>query len=438
MDNMRLHIRLRMFSCKKLFSSRFFLLSIMFCLTVALQAQYKTETFRKNIKTIQAIHSDGIFALPVITLNGNEYITISFDELSSQIYDYYYSIYHCSADWTPSSINTTEWCQGYAFNPITEIRPSINTTVAYSHYSFTVPNQDFNFKASGNYVAVITEGNNLQKVVATICFSVVEQKVGITANIRSNTDIDLNGKSQQLDFTVLTNNYPISDISSELKVLVQQNRRTDNQSQNLQPTYITPSKLSYVNNKALIFEGGNEYKGVEITSSYSYGAGVNRIRWFEPYFNVELLTDKIIPRAPYNYIPDSNGNYVVNVLGTDDDDVEADYVLVHFTLEVEAPFFDGLVYVLGAFNQDRLDDIVKMNYNNERKCYEKAILLKQGGYNYQYAFVPVGSKTATMQRIGGSYWQTENQYAIYVYHRPFGERYDKLISFRVVQNIAGK
>jgi hypothetical protein len=438
MDNLYLHTALRAFSCKKLFGSRFFLFFALLYLSVSLQAQYRTEAFHKNIKTIRATHSDGVFALPVLTLNGSDFLTISFDELSADIHDYYYSIYHCSADWKPSPISTTEWCRGYAFNPIVETRPSINTTVNYSNYSFTVPNSDFTFKASGNYVAVIIEGNDLQKVVATICFSVVEQKVAIMPDIRSNTDTDFNGKSQQLDFTVLTNNYPIQDVSSELKIVVQQNRRTDNQPQNLQPTYITPSKLSYVNNKALIFEGGNEYKGVEITSSYSYGAGVNRIRWFEPYFNVELFADQIAPRAPYSFVQDSDGNYVVNVLGTDDDDVEADYVLVHFTLEAEAPFFDGLVYILGAFNHDRLDDAVKMTYNNERKCYEKTILLKQGGYNYQYAFIPVGSKTATMQRISGSYWQTENQYAIYVYHRPFGERYDKLVGFRVAQSMAGK
>jgi hypothetical protein len=34
-----------------------------------------------------------------------------------------------------------------------------------------------------------------------------------------------------------------------------------------------------------------------------------------------------------------------------------------------------------------------------------------------------------MEKIEGNAWETENEYSIYVYHRPFGSRYDKLIAF---------
>jgi hypothetical protein len=79
-----------------------------------------------------------------------------------------------------------------------------------------------------------------------------------------------------------------------------------------------------------------------------------------------------------------------------------------------------------------------MTYNPQTKSYVKDLLLKQGGYNYLYAVVPYGSKstslsmngnTFVMEKIEGNAWETENEYAIYVYHRPFGSRYDKLIAF---------
>ena len=79
-----------------------------------------------------------------------------------------------------------------------------------------------------------------------------------------------------------------------------------------------------------------------------------------------------------------------------------------------------------------------MTYNPQTKAYEKDMLLKQGGYNYLYAVVPNGNKSTSlyqngdiqvMNKIEGNAWETENEYTIYVCHRPFGSRYDKLIAF---------
>jgi hypothetical protein len=55
--------------------------------------------------------------------------------------------------------------------------------------------------------------------------------------------------------------------------------------------------------------------------------------------------------------------------------------------------------------------------------------LKQGTYNYQYLFVPYGEKQGYTHHIEGNFHQTENRYSIYVYHRDFDDRYDKLIGF---------
>ena len=83
-----------------------------------------------------------------------------------------------------------------------------------------------------------------------------------------------------------------------------------------------------------------------------------------------------------------------------------------------------------------------MKYNPQTKAYEKDLLLKQGGYNYLYAVVPYGSTSTALYKnnntkimgiIEGNAWETENEYTIYVYHRPFGSRYDKLIAFSSIQ-----
>lgn len=401
-----------------------------FCIS----AQYKTEVLSENIHSLKVQVNQDAYSVPCIELGGAQTIKISFDELNSPIQNYYYKVEHCNADWTPSSISVMEWGNGFPENPINNTQTSASTTMSFSHYEFNLPNEDISFKYSGNYAVSIYNNNMPDKIIATACFSVSESKIVLSAKVHSNTLLGINTKYQQLDFDINTGSFPIENPMSDLKVTVKQNGRIDNQITNLQPTYISQNKLSYTNNKDLIFEGGNEYTSFDISSRYSFSGNIDNIKFFDPYFHVNLYPDKIAPNREYSFTKDINGKYIVNNQDYTEDEIFADYYLVHFSIPAEAPFFDGLVYILGDFNNNKLNDVVQMRYNNRSKAYEQTITLKQGGYNYQYVFVPKGAKSGSTLRIGGSHWQTENEYSIYVYYRPFGQRYDKLIACKALQS----
>ena len=72
----------------------------------------------------------------------------------------------------------------------------------------------------------------------------------------------------------------------------------------------------------------------------------------------------------------------------------------------------------------------RMEYNLLEHQYEISVLLKQGSYNYQYLFVRNGEAVGRTAPTEGDFHQTENEYCVYVYHRPFGGRYDKLVGFK--------
>ena len=165
---------------------------------------------------------------------------------------------------------------------------------------------------------------------------------------------------------------------------------------------------------------------------------VESIEYFKTYFHATLYPDVCRKPKEYYYHPDVNGRYIVNLQNSWDSDSEADYFFTHFKLPVEEQFFNGQVYIIGEITGNKLTSEGLMKYNPQTKAYEKDLLLKQGGYNYLYAVVPYGSKstslnntnnTKVMEFVEGNAWETENEYAIYVYHRPFGSRYDKLIAF---------
>ena len=409
-----------------------FVVALVLNLSVAAQTSYRTQIFHPGIKTLQIGIVGVKVGLPIIQLGGQEVLQVSFDEMSREQHSYSYKVIHCNADWTPSSLNSTEYLSGFTTANITDYATSLNTTYLYTHYSFLMPNNDMGFKVSGNYVAIVYEDNKQDEPIAQACFSIVDPKVNVTASVRGNTDTELSGRLQQLDFEVALNGYVVRDVAEELKVVVRQNNRIDNQVTDLQPTYFSNSSLRFINNKALIFEGGNEYHRFDISSVYAAGEGVSSIPFITPHYEAFLNDNKIQGSKPYVYDQDVNGKFIINMQRAQNVDTEADYMMVHFNLPAKQPFFDGQLYLGGEFNYNILNDASRLKYDGKSESYTKFVLLKQGGYNYQFWFVPKGEQKASPERVDGSYWQTNNEYTIYIYHRPFGERYDKLIGVKVV------
>lgn len=411
-------------------------LTLTLCLLIGvLHAEaWRTHAIDSHIRTLQVRLEGDELALPVVELDGDQRLLISFDEMSYEPQSYNFKIVHCNADWTTSSLSEVEFIDGFYDGIIGDYTLATNTTALYTHYWFSVPNDDLRLKVSGNYAVLIAKNNDFDHLSAVACFSVVESLVGVTGSVRGNTDIELVRRYQQLDFELNTSGYEVRDPFSELKVTVQQNRRTDNAVTNLKPTYTSLNTQSYKNNRSLIFEGGNQYRSVDFSSEYTYGEGIERIVFEQGDFQVLLSPEG--PRAQRGLTQgdDANGNYLINRQNSDDSDSEGDYMWVHFMLPMDDPFFEGSVYILGDMMGNQLDTTSRMEYNFNLKAYTKSLYLKQGGYNFQYIYLQKGEKKGSLQPIEGSFWQTENEYTIYVYHRPWGERYDKLVAVKTINS----
>lgn len=407
-------------------------IALLFMATNVLAEPFYTHSMVNTIRTLQVRFSSNPLALPVIELESEESVSISFDEMSYEPKSFNYSIVHCDADWTRSSLSEVEYLQGFANGSIDNYEFSTNTTTLYVHYQFKVPNDDLKLKVSGNYAVIIAQDNDFSKPIAVACFSVVQSRVTVKGAVRGNTDTELLGRYQQLDFDVQTGGYEVRDPFSELKVMVQQNRRWDTMVTDLKPTYTSSSMQSYKNNRQLIFEGGNQYRSIDFSSEYSYSGAIDRVVYDKIFYHVMLSPSELRAGHGVEQGYDVNGQFLVNRQRSYEASVEADYMWVHFIVPMANPYFNGSVYLLGQFVDNQVTEQSRMVYDFAQKAYVKSLFLKQGGYNFQYLFVEKNAKSGTLQPIEGSYWQTENEYAIYVYHRPWGERYDKLVAVQLV------
>lgn len=378
---------------------------------------------------------------PCLTLSDDmigdgQVLEISFDQLSHETHAYSYTLVHLNADGTPSSLSQNEYIRGFNSLDITDYEHSFNTQQLYTHYRFTFPSDDMQPLLSGNYALLVYEDGRREDVRLSVMIRIAEPTVSIRPTLRSNTDIEYAGRYQQLDIDLLLQGTRVVS-PDEITLCVEQNGRTDNRAFAVRPTYVDPDRLRWVNSRPLIFEGGNEYQHFDIASEYFMGNNVDRITFDhqEQAYHALLFTSENRAAAPYLTEPDMDGQFVVNRERTDDDDTEADYMWVYFTLPAEQPWLDGAVYLLGDAWQNTFTPANRMHYDEQQQAYVCRTLLKQGGYQWQYAFLTkqgrlskgTGLSGATLQRTEGSHWQTGNTYRIYIYHRPFGSRYDRLI-----------
>ncbi|MBQ5730941.1 MAG: DUF5103 domain-containing protein, partial [Bacteroidaceae bacterium] len=156
-----------------------------------------------NIRALQMQLNDQWDAVPVLTLGSDDDICFSFDEMSHTYHRYTYRVVHCNADWSQSELFPIDYLEGFNDQPIEDWQTSENTTQLYSHYQFYLPNDDVSLKVSGNYkVEVYDDEAGDDTPIALFGFLVVEPRVGIEAQVSSDTEIDRNATHQQVSFKV--------------------------------------------------------------------------------------------------------------------------------------------------------------------------------------------------------------------------------------------
>ena len=410
-----------------------FLLLVTVLVPLNAQVTYFTNVSDKQIKTLQVKVAGEMFSDPFIELGGENRIEVNFDAFNPGFGRYAYNLVHCNADWTQSNLSPIEYMNGFQGSTIEDFANAMGTTVQYTNYRLLFPNDDVQPKVSGNYALQVYNEDDPSQIVFTACFSIFEPMVSVAATVSGNTDIDTNQSHQQVSFAINNKNFPITYPQTDLKIWVYQNNRRDNAVTGLQPMTILENQISYTNNQNLIFPAGNEYRRMEFLSNKYNGMHVESISFHNPYYHVELMTDYRRDQLSYQYDQDQDGRFFIRCSNCNDPDTEADYYIVHFTLAMDL-IPDGNVYLNGELYNNVLDEKSKMGYNPETHQYEKSVLLKQGSYNYQYLFVPNGQTVGQTGPIEGNFFQTENEYSIYVYYCPMGARYDRLIGVTSIRN----
>ncbi|MDF1676476.1 MAG: DUF5103 domain-containing protein [Vicingaceae bacterium] len=396
--------------------------------------RYEDYIYVDHIKTVLLHHTGTPLSNPIIPLNGTEQLLLSFDDFKTLPRDYYYSVVHCNANWTPSDLRPNEYINGFFEDIIFDYQYSINTDIPYLHYQLQIPNENISFTKSGNYLIKVYENGKEDKPILTKRFMVYDSKVSITIDPKRATNVEHQFTKQEIDFNIDHTGYEIIDPFKDLQVVIMQNFRWDNAIYNLPPRFIKGQELVYDYETENSFYGNNEFREFDLKSIRYQTLNVERIEFnsVKKMNEAYLVTDENRSYKRYTTNPDINGNFLIKRNEGERSEVEADYVNVHFTL-ANVPPKDGVFYVFGKLSDWKFKDDFKMAYDSASSSYTTDVMLKQGFYNYTYCLLKDGAKTTgDMTEIEGSHSQTENDYMVLVYHRLPNRIYDELIGFQTI------
>jgi len=401
------------------------------------------RVYVKNIKSARIRITDMELSYPVIDLHGGNTLLFSFDQIESAREYYYYTIIHCSFDWKPSNLMFFEYADGFEENQITDYQDSHSTFVAYTHYELEFPNYDISLKYSGNYLLVVyTKDGDEKKVVCTKRFMVYENLVDVEGRVMASTDNMYRTTSQKLDFRINKKGYAIHDPFSEIKIAILQNYQWNDANLNLEPSFIDNNDIIYEWFEKPLFKGCNEYRVFDMINLEFPGENVFEIEFKTPYYYITLNEDKSKLFTKYLSYTDFNGLYAIRTdryRNRDFPEVQSEYGIVKFRLNYNIPLNNADIYLYGELTNYELTDEYKLLYNLENRCYEKLLLLKQGYYNYRYITVSQDSKkTVDQSFFEGSYFDTENDYLLFVYHRNPRKSYDQLINYTMFNSYNNK
>lgn len=416
---------------------RFVLVSCCLLWGLGLLAQPQVEKVSMpSIASVQCFPQNNPLALPILSLNGAELLELHFDEWGNRPRNFFYTFQLCNADWTPAQLTPFDYIRGFQQNRIGQYRISSLARKPYVHYQALLPERSALPSRSGNYLLVVYADGDPQKIAFTKRFWVVDNQLGVFAQVQEPFDISLARTHQKIQFEVNAASLNLAS-PRQISVTVMQNGRWDNQRTGLQPSLIRGNLLTFNPEAETVFPAGKEYRWLDLQSfRFLSDRMANIDRTQDPVW-IEAKPDLVRSPLRYAYFRDFNGFVQVGTTDAPNPWWQGDYGRVHFVFSPpgDQPFTNNALYLIGAFTGNQLGDSARMDWNPQKRVYEKTLLLKQGYYNYLYALGQQNGLGGDTQPTEGNYWETENEYSLFVYYRSLGGRHDELLAVKTISSL---
>jgi len=399
---------------------------------------YQDRVYRSNLAGIRLQTEGDPFASPVWELgSSNPPLVLHFDDLDAGYRPYTVRLVPCRRDWTPSDLFESQAFEGLDRELVLNHRPSFNTLQRYTHYEHAIPSDNLRPKVSGNFAILVYADQDLQELVLVRRLLVLENKISVSALVRRAYQGAQSGSHQQLDLEVYPGRLLIQQPATDLSLYVLQN--SDWNSLRVGPSFpsfMGPQQWTYRGQAELSFEGGNEYRALDLRTVRAPGRGIARIARTVEGYEAWVLTDPTRGQGPHLSQKDLNGRSMIQNFEQRLPHTESEYVWTTFALEpAQGENLEGVYLQIDA-GLSACDAGLAMEWQAETGFWVKSLYLKQGFYDYRYLTGPL---PCTAVPLEGSHADTENDYEVLVYyHPPAGMAYDRLVGYTKINSMGQK
>ncbi len=434
--------------------------------------EFHNRVYDKEIQSVEVLLNDVPTLFPIMKLKGGDFITLHFDDLLNEERLLFYRIIHCDKDWQPSTLRENEYLAGFNDERLRNYEYSENTRSQYIHYWKKFPNEDTQFRVSGNYLLVIYE-EDISYPLLSQRFLVMESQVGVEVTSIFPADIDNIRFKQEMQVNVNYENFPMRNALEEVSIVMLQNENWDNYVTS-KPTIFSGNNLRFNRLRTFEFWGLAEYRQFDTRRLMVIGRGVQFVDRQRDKIFATLYQEESRARKVHLAEFDFNGrfyfenfervggrdlNNLLNLASFDavnpaeiaqtrsaarniasnarDRNYRSEYVNVTFKLDAGINLERGSnIYVLGGINSFEPREEYRMKYDAQSDMYTTTVLLKQGFYNYFYGIVD-SEGNIDYRALEGSWNETENDYEVIVYYRGIGDIYDRIIGFTTYNTNSG-
>lgn len=376
-----------------------------------------------DIQSIQ-LHPQGEpSGAPVIELDSQEQLVLSFDYLGDQSRQFGVEVSHRTQNWQESAITPSTFLDSFSRAYIQNGKSSFTQRPSYQHVEYKFPNNNLRPAVSGNYLLEVYDYRS-GDLLFSLPFFITENKGNLDTDVET---LFAQGKrGRPLDQLYSTYRYPdfVEFPQFDLSMSFTQNQFWGQMREAGFLNTITPGQIRARLEGDQAYIGSYEFKTLDLRSLQPNGKNILEYQPGQTPPLVILRRDvQNLDNAPRPF-PPSN-------IGTPLDDRGSEYARVKFSLETNPSISqDSKIYIVGHFNNWMINDLNKMNYNPEKGLWTGHALAKQGVYAYKYMLVR--DNWIDPLALDQNFLSAKQEYLTFVYFKDPDKNFDRLLKVNKV------